>query len=144
MTGRETAISLLLASLAVAACSGGGGGGSPRRWRHHEAGAAVAVSGASPFPSGCGDTAGTVYVNGRSSPPRGESADPAHLLAVWQQDRWSNGSARGSWRRSPSTAARRGPAAVALLAMRRGYAGNGGGFERATDPWVAFGADGSA
>jgi hypothetical protein len=67
-------------------------------------------------------------------------ADPANLIGVWQQDRWSDGSAHG------------------LVA---GFSSDGGGtwgettlpfsacagglnYERASDPWVSIGPDGTA
>ncbi|MBK8321306.1 MAG: exo-alpha-sialidase [Betaproteobacteria bacterium] len=110
------------------------------------ASAPALASAASPFPAGCGGAGGTNYVNAEVEPhlavnPR----DANHLLAAWQQDRWSNGSARGvvaaasfdggrTWTRSPLPFSRCGG----------GSAANGGNFERATDPWVSFGADGTA
>ena len=110
------------------------------------AGAPVVASGLSPFAPGCADGGGTNYVNAEVEPHLAVNPlDANHLLAAWQQDRWSNGSARGvvtaasfdggrTWSRSPLPFSRCGG----------GTAAQGGGFDRATDPWVAFGADGSA
>ncbi|MDH5266028.1 MAG: glycoside hydrolase, partial [Betaproteobacteria bacterium] len=107
---------------------------------------AVALSGLSPFPAGCGDTGGTLYPNAEVEPSLAANpANPDHLLAMWQQDRWSNGSARGlvsavsfdggaSWNARPMAFSRCGG----------GAAPNGGDFDRATDPWVSFGPDGTA
>jgi hypothetical protein len=66
--------------------------------------------------------------------------NPDNLIAVWQQDRWSDGGARGldsaysldggdSWKASP------GPAFSFC---------SGGEFERASDPWVTIAPDGTA
>lgn len=67
-------------------------------------------------------------------------ADPKNLIVVWQQDRWSNGGARGNvagfskdggktWRTTV-------PPGVAAC--------TGGGYLRATDPWVSFSPNGVA
>lgn len=99
------------------------------------------VSGMTPFTADCGvGSGGALYVNAEVEPylavnPR----DPRHFIAVWQQDRWSNGSSRGllaaytfdaggTWSR------------VALPATTCA----GGEFTRASDPWVDFAADGTA
>ncbi len=133
--------------MAIAACSGGGGGSSPPpAVTPPTANAVVRVSTVSPFPSACGGTAGTVYVNAEVEPSLAvDPANPSRLLAMWQQDRWSNGSARGlvsavssdggaTWAAQPMAFSRCGG----------GTPANGGDFERATDPWVAFGPDGTA
>jgi hypothetical protein len=104
------------------------------------------VSGLSPFPPSCGGTGGTSYVNAEVEPYLAvDPRDANHLIAVWQQDRWSNGSARGllaalsldggtTWTLSQAPFAE----------CNGGTAANGGGFQRATDPWVTFSPDGSA
>lgn len=103
------------------------------------------ASGPSPLPPGCGGSGGTNYENAEVEPHLAVNPlDPDHLVASWQQDRWSNGSARGvvtavsfdggrTWSRTPMPFSRCGG----------GTAANGGNFERATDPWVAFGPDGT-
>jgi len=86
--------------LFLCACSGGGGGGSstppPPPPPPPPSVSANAVLGSSPFPVNCGGTGGIAYINSEVEPhvavnPR----DANHLVGVWQQDRWSNGSARG-------------------------------------------------
>lgn len=145
---------IAFASVALlAGCGGGGGGGgggedpprpdppSPPIDRHY------VVSGLSPFAAGCDGVAptGTLYVNAEVEPfvavnPR----DPNHLVGVWQQDRWSNGAARGlltgfsldggqTW----------GSSMAAFSRCTGGNAINGGDYERATDPWVSFAPDGT-
>lgn len=108
--------------------------------------AATLVSGPSPLPAGCGAGAGTSYPNAEVEPSLAANPrNPEHLLAMWQQDRWSNGSARAlvsavsfdggaSWSARPMPFSRCGG----------GTAAGGGDFERATDPWVSFGPDGTA
>ena len=141
----------LAITLLLGACSGGGGGGTTAPPPPPPPPAPVAledrvVSGLSPFAAGCGGTGGTSYVNAEVEPylavnPR----DPNHLIASWQQDRWSNGSARGllagvsldggtTWTHSQAP----------FSHCNGGTAANGGDFFRATDPWVTFSPDGTA
>ena len=104
---------------------------------------------ASPFSAGCNGTpqTGTLYTNAEVEP--WVSANPANddnLVAVWQQDRWSNGGAQGnltgvsfdrgrSWQR---------PTPPPFTRCAGGTTSNGGAYDRASDPWVSFGGDGSA
>jgi hypothetical protein len=107
----------------------------------------VLISAATPFNATCsGVSAGTVHLNSEVEPyvavnPR----DPNNWIAVWQQDRWSNGSANGvmaattldgglTWTRST----------VPFSRCAGGTPGNGGDYQRATDPWVTFAPDGTA
>jgi hypothetical protein len=109
----------------------------------------VQVSGVSPF-AGCvadnvGGQTGTVFMNSEVEP--WIDVNPANvdnIVGIWQQDRWSNGGARGlvagvskdggtSW------------APVTIPKVSRcsgGNAANGGDYQRATDPWVSFGPTG--
>jgi len=74
-----------------------------------------------------------------------DPGDPSHLIGVWQQDRWSDGGARGlrtgasfdgglTWSTSQATFTR----------CSGGNAANGGDYPRASDPWVTIGPDGVA
>jgi hypothetical protein len=106
------------------------------------------ASGPSPFAADCNGIAqeGKLYPNSEVEPyvavnPR----FPLNLIGVWQQDRWSNGGSQGlgtaysfnggvTWRR-------------VFLPYSRcagGNAGNGGDYERASDPWVSFSPNGVA
>jgi hypothetical protein len=103
------------------------------------------VSGQSPFATCTADDParqiGTLYPDSEIEPwidanPR----DPANLIVVWQQDRWSNAAARGlaaGWTadggRTWTTVV---PPGVSKCA--------GGVYDRASDPWVSFGPDGIA
>jgi hypothetical protein len=105
------------------------------------------VSGPSPF-AGCdisGQT-GTNYLNAEVEPRVDVNpTDPKNIVAVWQQDRWSNGGARGlvtavthnggkSWKETFPHFDRCAGGTVA----------NGGDYERASDPWISFGPNGTA
>ncbi|HET9024587.1 MAG TPA: sialidase family protein [Burkholderiaceae bacterium] len=109
--------------------------------------ASVRLSATTPFDATCTGAAAsdTVYLNGEAEPyvavnPR----DPANWVATWQQDRWSGGSSNGlmtattfdggaTWTRSPTPFSR----------CAGGNAGNGGDYQRSTDPWVTFAPDGA-
>lgn len=108
----------------------------------------VQVSGRTPFASSC------VGTNQRGSNFPSMEVEPSvavdplhggHLVGTWQQDRWSNGGANGigtavsfdgglTWSLSTPHFGRCGGGDLA----------NGGGYDRATDPWVTFAADGTA
>jgi hypothetical protein len=106
------------------------------------------ISRASPFAT-CETPAagGTVYTNAEVEPwVSANPRDGDNLVAVWQQDRWSNGGARGnltgvSFDRGRSW---RLPTPPPFSRCAGGNAANGGDYDRASDPWVSFGGDGSA
>ena len=124
-----------------------GAGGAAPAWA--QSGSLSRITGPSPFAAGCNGTAqtGTVFRNAEVEP--WVSSNPAtrrNLIAVWQQDRWSNGGAQGlltgvsfdrgeSWRR---------PTPPPFTRCAGGNPANGGDYERASDPWVSVGPDGSA
>jgi hypothetical protein len=105
--------------------------------------AATLVSGSSPY-AGCTiGGAGTVYVGSEVEPwVATNPANPANIIGAWQQDRWSNGGARGlvagysndggaTWSRTTMPfSACAGPGALQ--------------YERASDPWLSIGPDGTA
>lgn len=84
---------------------------------------------------------GTLYVGSSVEPQLAvDPRAPRHLVAVWQQDRWSNEGARAidssvsfdggvTWSK---------PAVVPGLVL-----GSRGPYARISDPWVAFSRDGS-
>jgi hypothetical protein len=108
----------------------------------------VRVTGFSPFAAGCDRTGatGVVYPGAEVEPY--VAIDPqnaSHLIGVWQQDRWSDGGARGlrtgysfdgglTW----------SLAQAAFSRCTGGNGANGGDFARASDPWVTIGPDGIA
>lgn len=105
------------------------------------------VSAPSPFSGNCegAPQTGTVFTNAEVEPSLAVNpGNSSNLVGLWQQDRWSNGSARAlltgmstdsglTWVLRP----------LAFSRCAGGTAGNGGDFQRASDPWVSFGADGS-
>src|SRR6266545_1708224 len=106
------------------------------------------ASGPSPF-AGCtvGAAPGSVlYPNAEEEPwVDANPTDPLNLIAVWQQDRWSDGGAHGL-----VTAVTHNGGATWTTTFPHfsicagGTVGNGGAYERASDPWVSFGPDGIA
>ena len=71
---------------------------------------------------------------------------PGNVIGVFQQDRWSNGGARGlvtavsfnggaSWTEPP---------APHFSKCAGGTPANGGDYDRSSDPWVSIGPDGTA
>ena len=106
----------------------------------------VASLAQSPFPAGCGAASGGMNYPGAEVEPSlaKNPVNPKHLIGTWQQDRWSNGGSQGvaaaasfdgglTWQSSIATFSR----------CAGGNATNSGDYERATDPWVTVGADGT-
>jgi hypothetical protein len=101
------------------------------------------VSGQTPFGACPRDGDGTVFVNAEVEPwVTVNPTDPLNLVAVWQQDRWSNGAARGlmtgtsldggqTWER----------VAVPFTHCSEGNEDDAESL-RASDPWAVFTADG--
>lgn len=109
----------------------------------------VRVSGGSPFDS-CGlEPAGPDPIFGTGVLFPGSEVEPfvdvnpsdeENLIAVWQQDRWSNGAARGNVAGVTSD----GGATWQIVPFPGVTVCTGGEFDRASDPWVSFGPDGTA
>lgn len=107
---------------------------------------AYVASGTSPLAAGCDGTlgSGVLYAGAEVEPHLATHPDNPHILVgVWQQDRWSNGSARAlvaatsldggrRWTRTPLPFSRCGGGNVL----------NGGDYERASDPWVSYSPNG--
>ena len=109
---------------------------------------AIRLSGETPFAADCtgGALGGTEYRNAEVEPYAAVNPiNSANIVAVWQQDRWSSGLANG-----PVTATTLDGGAtwsrtiVPFTRCAGGNAGNGGDYERATDPWVTFAPNGNA
>ena len=107
----------------------------------------IRLSAASPFVAGCDGAVavGTLYVNAEVEPSVAlNPANPANLVAAWQQDRWSDGGARGLVTASSFDSGRSWTRTTPLVAHCAGGAvNNGADFERASDPWLTFAADGT-
>ncbi len=106
------------------------------------------VSGGSPFTQGCDQQAtnGTLYVGSEVEPFLAiNPGNTENRIAVWQQDRWSSGGARGllagvSFDGGDTWSQR----AVPFSRCTGGSLLDGGDYARATDPWVSFGPTGIA
>ncbi len=106
----------------------------------------VLASGPSPFAGCTVGGPGTIYVNAEVEPRVAVNpVDFQNIVAVYQQDRWSNGGAHGlvaaithnggqSWTRTWAH----------FSTCSGGTVANGGDFDRASDPWVTFGPNGNA
>src|SRR6266566_5773929 len=110
----------------------------------------VLVSGPSPY-AGCSQAGqpGTNYLNAEVEP--WVSVNPANtknIIGVWQQDRWSNGGAQGlvagfssnggvTWGETPLPFS-----GCASGAINDPF--TGAPYDRASDPWVSIGPDGTA
>ena len=105
-----------------------------------------AVTGLSPLTPGCDGAlvGGTVYIGAEVEPHlAAHPTNPNILVGAWQQDRWSNGSARAliaatsldggrNWTRRALPFSRCGGGTVM----------NGGDYQRASDPWVSYSPNG--
>jgi hypothetical protein len=140
-----------LCAALISGCGGGGGGSTPSTGSPTPPplpDPQYRVSNLSPLANGCDGVApsGTLYVNAEVEPfvavnPR----DAANLIGVWQQDRWSNGGARGqltgvSFDGGQTWALRMAP----LSRCTGGTAANGADYARVSDPWVTISPDGTA
>lgn len=150
---RRSIVLAVMTLLTLAACGGGGGGSSPPAPPPEPppvlpAAETVKVSAASPLPAGCEGPAGggTAVVNAETEPYVAVNPiNPLNLFAVWQQDRWTNGGARGlvgafSLDGGRSWTSR----TVPFSHCTGGNASNGGDYPRVSDPWVSFGPTGVA
>ena len=102
----------------------------------------------SPFAGGCdaASSIGTLYANAEVEPYVAVNpANSANLIGVWQQDRWSSGGAKGILAATSFDGGRTWATSMAAFSRCTGGSpANGGDYERASDPWVAIGADGIA
>ncbi|HKN38064.1 MAG TPA: sialidase family protein, partial [Acidimicrobiia bacterium] len=101
--------------------------------------------GTSPFAPGCDGVAadGTNYANSEvevrvAVDPR----NPAHVVGVWQQDRWSSGGAHGLVAATTGDGVHWSRSFAHFSRCSGGTAANGGDYPRASDPWVDFAPNG--
>jgi BNR repeat-like domain len=99
----------------------------------------------SPYAPGCsGSTTGTLYPGTEVEPWIATNpADPSNSIAVWQQDRYSNGGANGLRAAYSDSSGWHNPVNQPQFSLCAGGSGQAGGWERNSDPWVAFNSDGS-
>lgn len=119
----------------------------------------VAISGLSPNPDG-GDPAdplavtacngapqkGVVYRNSETEPYLAVNpTNPANMIAAWHQDRWSNGSGQSiGVAYTMDDGANWTQVIVPFTRCSGATSGSAGDYERASDPWISFGPDGTA
>jgi hypothetical protein len=137
----------VLALLAVLGAAGALAGAACGDNLHDPFPGLVRVTGASPFAASCAGTPqqGTNFAGMEVEPSLAvDPTRPGHLVAAWQQDRWGNGGANGIG----TAVSFDGGATWTTSTPRLGRCAggdddNGAGYDRATDPWVAFAADGT-
>ncbi|HLO28045.1 MAG TPA: sialidase family protein, partial [Anaerolineales bacterium] len=104
------------------------------------------ASGSSPFAACTIGGPGTLYVNSEVEPwVAVNPTNPSNIVAVYQQDRWSNGGAHGlvtAYSFDGGTTWNRTFAHFSFCSG--GTVANGGDFDRASDPWVTFSPNGAA
>jgi hypothetical protein len=95
----------------------------------------------SPFSAGCdGGQAGFAYTNAEVEPMVAvDPTDPNRLIGVWQQDRWSNGGARGNMTAVSIDGGRTWTQRMAPFSRC-----TGGNYPRVSDPWVTISPNGIA
>jgi len=149
---RARPMGALCITLLLCACGGGGGSSPPAVVPPLPPDPLpdpqIRVSHLSPFAAGCEAVAvnGLLYANAEVEPYVAVNpANAANLIGVWQQDRWSNGGAKGALAASSFDGGRTWTSSMAAFSRcSGGTPGNGGDYERASDPWVAIGPDGIA
>ncbi len=102
----------------------------------------VTVSGPSPYAACSNDSqTGKNFVNAEVEPYVAVNPHLAgNIVGVWQQDRWSNGGAHGL----VAGFSFDGGATWGETTLPFNECANGLGYERASDPWVSIGPDGTA
>ena len=108
------------------------------------AGSLVQVSGESPFlvctADGVAEQSGTVFLNSEVEPWIDVNpTNSDNVVGIWQQDRWSNGGARGL----VTGVSQDGGTTWQEVIIPGITQCSGGTYDRATDPWVSFGPDGT-
>ena len=139
---------MLLAAMLATACSSGGDGESSPDTPPVQIDPQVRITGPTPFADGCdrAPATGTVYASAEVEPHVAvDPGNPNHLVAAWQQDRWSDSAARGLRSAVSYDGGRTWAAsAPAFTRCTGGTPANGGDYARASDPWVAIGPSGIA
>jgi hypothetical protein len=107
----------------------------------------VQVTAASPLPTDCNGAAqsGVLAPSQEVEPMIAvDPTDGTHFVAAWQQDRWSNGASDGLVAGASFDGGLTWTTTIPHFSRcTGGNDANGGGYERATDPWVSFGPDGA-
>ena len=135
--------SALALTLLFAACGGGGSGApSPPPGDPALPDPQYRALYLSPFSAGCdgGQGGGSVYTNAEVEPMVAvDPTNPNRLIGVWQQDRWSNGGARGNMTGVSIDGGRTWTQRMAPFSRC-----TGGDYPRVSDPWVTISPNGIA
>jgi len=109
-------------------------------------GALVQITGETPFGAACAGTQqGVNFASVEVEPSLAvDPTNPGHMVGAWQQDRWSNGGANGIRVAVTFDGGATWSMTTPRMGRCAGGAAPGGDYDRATDPWVAFAADGTA
>jgi hypothetical protein len=137
---KTNSLRLAAVGLAVLAISGSTSAAAARDFT---AATLVAVSGPSPFADCTSDAValqmGTNFPDSAVEPSlTSNPLDPANIVGSWQQDRWSNGGARGL----AAAVTYDGGSSWAIKPIPGITRCTGGIFLRASDPWLSFGPTG--
>lgn len=103
-----------------------------------------------PFVSACNGQvsggSGILYSGAEVEPSLARNpADPNHMIASWQQDRWSNGASQGVAGAVTFDGGKTWTNTLAAFSRCSGGSNaNAGNYDRASDPWVSIAADGTA
>ena len=100
----------------------------------------LAITDVSPFTSGCGGDLATIPGMEVEPSLAVNPRNPRNVIAAWQQDRIKDGGALGNF----VGVSRDGGATFTRSAVPGLTRCGGGPYERASDPWVAIGPDGTA
>ncbi|HEX3765447.1 MAG TPA: sialidase family protein [Kofleriaceae bacterium] len=105
----------------------------------------VRVTGQTPFATSCaGGQQGTSFRSVEVEPwVAVDPTNPAHLVGTWQQDRWSNGGANGIGVAASFDGGATWSTTTPHMGRCAGGTSAGADYQRATDPWVTFAADGT-
>jgi hypothetical protein len=155
MNTRHTLILASLLSAVLSACGGGGSSSSTATGGGGSSGGSgpalgppsstlVRVSKASPYADGCGGGSGA-FEDAEVEPYMAiNPGNPSNLIGAWQQDRFSDGGAHGLVVASSMDGGKHWSEHTLRFSVCGGGHGHGGGYERASDPWVSISPDGSA
>jgi hypothetical protein len=107
----------------------------------------IATSGVSPFASCTADNLAAQVAQGSVNYPNSEvepwldvnPKDASNLVGAYQQDRWNDGGSRGI----VASVTKDGGATWTQVPIPGVSKCEGGSFDRATDPWLSFGPDGT-
>jgi hypothetical protein len=151
----RTALALALSAAMLAACGGGGSSSTAASTGGGSTGVApisapaqdlVKVSGTSPYAANCGGgNTGVNFEDAEVEPYMAiNPSNPSNLIGAWQQDRFSDGGAHGLVAASSMDGGKHWSEHTLRFSVCGDGNGHGGGYDRASDPWVSIAPDGTA